>query len=74
MPSRGSRQALEAVLRDHRSAAGNHNPRVELLAAEAHGQLGALDYVLAATTGSRERYRTAVASYAGGCPPSGPTA
>jgi hypothetical protein len=58
-----ARQALEAVLRDHRSAAGNHNPRVELLAAEAHGQLGALDYILAATTGSRERYRAAIASY-----------
>jgi hypothetical protein len=58
-----ARQALAAVLRDYRSTAGDHNPRVELLAAEAHGQLGALDYVLAASTGSRERYQAAAASY-----------
>ena len=58
-----ARQALAAVLRDYRSTAGDHNPRVELLAAEAHGQLGALDYVLATSTGSRARYQAAAASY-----------
>jgi hypothetical protein len=51
------------VLRDYSPNPGSHNPRVKLLAAEAHGQLGALDNVLAATTGSRQRYQTAAASY-----------
>jgi hypothetical protein len=38
-----ARQQLGAVLRDYNPAPGNYNPRVKLLAAEAHGQLGALD-------------------------------
>lgn len=58
-----ARQELAAVLRDYSPAPGNHHPRVQLLAAEAHGQLGALDYVLATTTRSRRRYQAAAASY-----------
>jgi tetratricopeptide (TPR) repeat protein len=58
-----ARQELSAVLRDYSPAPGNHNPRVQLLAAEAHGQLGALDYVLGTTTRSRQRYQAAAASY-----------
>jgi tetratricopeptide (TPR) repeat protein len=58
-----ARQELAAVLRDYSPAPGNHNPRVQLLAAEAHGQLGALDYLLATTTRSREWYQRAVTSY-----------
>jgi hypothetical protein len=57
-----ARQELATVLCDYHPAPGTHNPRVELLAAEAHGQLGALDYDLAVKTGSRQRYQAA-ASY-----------